>query len=156
MPSTSAIPLPNSGIVLEYKYAPPDQIIPGKNGLAVLLHPWSRLGGSLNDPCVSSPIICTTIILADASARLISAPLYSTPHRTLRAMVAPLKERNYHVLRFNSRGVGHSSGNSSWTGLPEAKDLEELVRWGLNTYPDVSTLLLVVRTSPFSSTPAPR
>jgi hypothetical protein len=53
MPSTvaGAVPLPTSGVVLEYKYNPPEQLQPRSgNGLAVLLHPWAKLGGNLNDP----------------------------------------------------------------------------------------------------------
>jgi len=56
-----------------------------------------------------------------------------------------LHECGYHVLLFNSRGVGRSSGWPSLTGLTEGKDLEELVQWGLCVVPNVKSVVLVVR-----------
>ncbi|VDB85659.1 unnamed protein product [Peniophora sp. CBMAI 1063] len=44
------------------------------------------------------------------------------------ALDEPLSRLGYHVLRFNSRGVGGSSGWASWTAFQEGKDLEELVQ----------------------------
>jgi len=54
-----------------------------------------------------------------------------------------LHECGYHVLLFNSRGVGKSSGWSSFTGLTEAKDLEELVQWGLGAVAKVKSVVLI-------------
>jgi len=54
-----------------------------------------------------------------------------------------LHECGYHVLLFNSRGVGGSSGWSSFTGLTEAKDLEELVQWGLGVVAEVKSVVLI-------------
>lgn len=58
-----------------------------------------------------------------------------------------LEGQHYHVLRFNSRGVGKSTGWASFTGFNEADDLGELVKWALGRIPDVSTLVLVVSIS---------
>ena len=55
-----------------------------------------------------------------------------------------LHECGYHVLLFNSRGVGKSSGWPSLTGLSEGKDLEELVQWGLGAVPNVKSVVLIV------------
>jgi len=49
------------------------------------------------------------------------------------------------ILLFNSRGVGESSGWPSFTGLTEAKDLEELVQWGLGAVKKVKSVVLIVR-----------
>ena len=56
-----------------------------------------------------------------------------------------LHECGYHVLLFNSRGVGKSSGWASFTGLAEGKDLEELVQWGLGAVTNVMSVVLMVR-----------
>ncbi|KAI0342679.1 alpha/beta-hydrolase [Trametopsis cervina] len=55
----------------------------------------------------------------------------------------PLLARGYHVLRYNSRGVGKSSGWPSVTGIQEAKDLQELVHWALQKIPSVSSLVIL-------------
>ena len=57
-----------------------------------------------------------------------------------------LHECGYHVLRFNSRGVGKSSGWPSFTGLTEGENLEELVQWGLGAVTNVKSVVLIVRT----------
>jgi len=54
-----------------------------------------------------------------------------------------LHECGYHVLLFNSRGVGRSSGWPSFTGLAEGRDLEELVQWGLGAVPNVKSVVLI-------------
>ena len=41
--------------------------------------------------------------------------------------------------------MGGSSGWSSFTGLTEAKDLEELVQWGLGAVAKVKSVVLIVR-----------
>lgn len=34
-------------------------------------------------------------------------------------------------MRYNSRGVGRSSGRSSFSGVEEGKDLEAIVQWAV-------------------------
>jgi hypothetical protein len=51
--------------------------------------------------------------------------------RTLSLLSSTFLSRGYHVLRYNSRGVGSSTGWASFTGLKEAKDLEGVVKWGV-------------------------
>ena len=41
-----------SGLSLELSLSPPNSLCDDGNKLAVLLHPWSRLGGNMNDPYV--------------------------------------------------------------------------------------------------------
>ena len=60
------------------------------------------------------------------------------------ALVEPLTSRNYHVLRYNSRGVGASTGRASFTGFSEVEDLEAVVQWTLNKIPDVGSLVILV------------
>ncbi|KAI0719401.1 alpha/beta-hydrolase [Cerioporus squamosus] len=80
--------------------------------LAVCLHPWSWLGGRMNDP-------------------------------VLQLLTEPLLERGYCVLRYNSRGVGKSTGWASFTGVREAEDLKELVQWARSQMPHLNSLVLV-------------
>ncbi|KZV90576.1 alpha/beta-hydrolase [Exidia glandulosa HHB12029] len=87
----------SAGHQLETLLLPPPNPTPDSSRLAVLLHPWSWLGGRMNDPVLAS-------------------------------LVQPLHEENYHVLLFNSRGVGQSTGRATWTGNGESDDLQELVR----------------------------
>lgn len=42
-----------------------------------------------------------------------------------------LQIKDYHVFRYNSRGVGGSSGWPSLTGFTEGKDLEAVVDWSI-------------------------
>ncbi|KAJ2936582.1 hypothetical protein H1R20_g511, partial [Candolleomyces eurysporus] len=49
----------------------------------------------------------------------------------LASLLHVLHEHEYHVLRYNSRGVGTSSGRSSFTGIEEGKDLEAIVQWAV-------------------------
>ena len=51
--------------------------------------------------------------------------------RVLQVLLPPLQSRGYHVIVYNSRGVGLSSGSRSLTGMPEVKDLQDVVQWGL-------------------------
>jgi len=56
-PVHELIALP-SGLSLETRlYAPKPQNAKGEHGLVVCLHPWSRLGGDINDSCVNSYVI---------------------------------------------------------------------------------------------------
>jgi alpha/beta superfamily hydrolase len=64
----------------------------------------------------------------------------------------------------DSRGVGQSTGQPTWTGAGEVDDLHEIVsnkietfqapssevifiqvQWGLKSYPEVTSVLLIVR-----------
>ena len=65
--------------------------------------------------------------------------------RVLQTVTLPLLRRNYHILRFNSRGVGRSTGWSSFTGTNEGMDLRALVQWGLDNVLDVHSVVIVVR-----------
>jgi len=87
--------------------------------LAVCLHPWARLGGNMDDPILGA---------------------------LLRPLTHYLK---FYVLRYNARGVGLSSGWKSFTGLQEAEDLRELVKYALKRLSGVSEVVLIVRI-PFS------
>ncbi|KAH9168804.1 alpha/beta-hydrolase [Lactarius sanguifluus] len=112
-----------SGLKLEGCLTPPSPVteldeergaaqLPGKR-LAVCLHPWARLGGSMNDP-------------------------------VLQALVHPLTHYlKFHVLRYNARGVGRSSGWKSFTGLQEGEDLRELVQYALKTLGDVRQVAFI-------------
>jgi len=81
--------------------------------LAVCLHPWARLGGNMNDP-------------------------------VLQALVHPLTHYlKFHVLRYNARGVGRSSGWKSFSGLQEGQDLRELVQYALKRLGDVRQVAFI-------------
>ncbi|TFK28410.1 alpha/beta-hydrolase [Coprinopsis marcescibilis] len=80
--------------------------------LAICLHPWSWLGGQMNDP-------------------------------VLRSLDGVLKQAGYHVLRYNSRAVGRSTGRSSFTGFDEAKDLEAIVEWASENMPQLRDVALI-------------
>ncbi len=71
-------------------------------------------------------------------------PALSTS-RVLQLLTEPLLERGYGVLRYNSRGVGKSTGWASFTGIREAEDLKELVQWTRSEMPHLSSLVLAVR-----------
>ncbi|KAF9058292.1 Alpha/Beta hydrolase protein, partial [Rhodocollybia butyracea] len=43
----------------------------------------------------------------------------------------PLHAKSFHIFRYNSRGVGGSSGWPSLTGFTESKDLEAVVDWSI-------------------------
>ena len=81
-----------------------------------------------------------------SSKELILTPTAAPQYRVLAFLSnILLHECGYHVLLFNSRGVGKSSGWPSLTGLTEGRDLEELVQWGLGAVPNVKSLVLIVR-----------
>ncbi|PCH42053.1 alpha/beta-hydrolase [Wolfiporia cocos MD-104 SS10] len=61
----------------------------------------------------------------------------------LRILMKPLHARGYHVLRYNSRGVGQSSGWTSLTGSREAQDLKDLVQWAINSFPALSSIVIL-------------
>ena|SRR6266540_6144991 len=62
----------------------------------------------------------------------------------LSLLVEPLLAKNYHVIQYNSRGVGKSSGWASFTGFSEAQDLQEVVNWAIGKLSDVQSLVVVV------------
>jgi alpha/beta superfamily hydrolase len=66
--------------------------------------------------------------------------------RVLRALIlGPLQKYTYHVLSYNCRGVGKSTGSASYTGLSEAQDLEDMVKWALETITtEVDSLVIIV------------
>ncbi|KAJ7034920.1 Alpha/Beta hydrolase protein [Mycena alexandri] len=109
---TSLVPL-RTGVSLEVKLSPPPPSADGPgHRLAVCLHPWSWLGGRMDDP-------------------------------VLQMLTKPLHARGYHVLRYNSRGVGRSTGWASFTGLSEVGDLEALVEWALERVGEVRGVVIV-------------
>ncbi|KAG7089697.1 hypothetical protein E1B28_011352 [Marasmius oreades] len=61
----------------------------------------------------------------------------------LKSLIGPLHSRNYHVIRYNSRGVGRSSGWPSLTGVKESEDLKSLVQWALEN-PEMFNIRSVV------------
>ncbi|KAJ7127109.1 Alpha/Beta hydrolase protein [Mycena epipterygia] len=61
----------------------------------------------------------------------------------LQLLMEPLHARGYHVLRYNSRAVGRSTGWASFTGLSEAGDLEALIEWALATVKDVRSVVVL-------------
>ncbi|KAJ6577170.1 Alpha/Beta hydrolase protein [Mycena capillaripes] len=107
---TSLVPL-RTGVSLEVKLSPPPNT-GDEHKLAVCLHPWSWLGGRLNDP-------------------------------VLHLLMEPLHARGYHVLRYNSRGVGKSTGWASFTGLSEAGDLAALIEWAMGAVQDVRSVVVL-------------
>ncbi|KAG7448137.1 alpha/beta-hydrolase [Guyanagaster necrorhizus] len=86
----------------------------GGSNLAIFLHPWSWLGGRMQDPVVS--------LLMD---------------------IFEAHKSHYYLLRYNSRGVGKSSGWPSLTGLSEGEDLRALVQWALGTLGNIRSLVIV-------------
>ena len=72
--------------------------------------------------------------------------LTGSSHRVLQALIHPLTHYlKFHVLRYNARGVGLSSGWKSFTGLQEGEDLHELVRYALKRLNDVREVAFIVR-----------
>lgn len=56
-----------------------------------------------------------------------------------------MSKLGYHVLLFNARGVGGSSGWASWTAFQEGTDLKELVSYLIRELGPVDDVALVVR-----------
>lgn len=50
----------------------------------------------------------------------------------LNLLITPLQAKGYHIIRYNSRGVGGSSGWPSFTGFTEGEDLKAVVEWSLS------------------------
>lgn len=59
-------------------------------------------------------------------------------------LIEPLTSKGYYVLRYNSRGVGASTGRASFTGLSEVEDLEAVVQWALDRVPEIRSLVILV------------
>ena len=64
--------------------------------------------------------------------------------RVLLSLQDSLQAKGYRVLRYNSRGVGRSTGWASFKGFSEAKDLEALVKWAMVKVVNVHSLVIVV------------
>ncbi|KAF7327831.1 Peptidase-S15 domain-containing protein [Mycena kentingensis (nom. inval.)] len=109
--TTTLVPL-STGVSLEVHLSPPPPRDDSTNKLAVCLHPWSWLGGRMNDP-------------------------------VLHSLLAPLHAGGFHVLRYNSRGVGKSSGWATFSGMSEAADLGALIAWARNQIGDVTSVVVV-------------
>lgn len=62
-----------------------------------------------------------------------------------------LSDRGFHVLRYNSRGVGRSTGRSTFGGIDEGKDLESVVQWGIQEVGEVETVVIIVSTQSSSA-----
>jgi hypothetical protein len=129
-PTTLFVPLRSSGLIfqVEIDYALTTVANTGAPPkLAILLHPWSRLGGNMNDPFVLA-------IVLHSRAYLNIEPLYrlcglcniaaTMQFDTVSVAVLYLRTRSKFAL--DARGVGRSSGKPSWTGLAEVEDLKEV------------------------------
>ena len=68
-------------------------------------------------------------------------------HRVLASFIEPLLSQGYHVVRYNSRGVGKSTGWASLTGISEGKDLEALVQWAIALISDIRDVVIFVSCS---------
>lgn len=66
------------------------------------------------------------------------------PKRVLLSLQDSLLAEGYRVLRYNSRGVGRSTGWASLTGFSEANDLEALVKWAIDKVGSVQSLVIAV------------
>ncbi|KAH7928261.1 alpha/beta-hydrolase [Leucogyrophana mollusca] len=58
-------------------------------------------------------------------------------------VVRLLQKKNYHVVYYNSRGVGKSTGMASLTGRPEADDLKALVNQTLEEMPHIDSVTII-------------
>jgi alpha/beta superfamily hydrolase len=65
-------------------------------------------------------------------------------NRVLHSLTDPLLEAKYHIIRYNSRGVGKSTGFSSFTGFSETEDLKALVQWALGRIGNITSVVLIV------------
>ncbi|KAJ3551301.1 hypothetical protein NP233_g13105 [Leucocoprinus birnbaumii] len=61
----------------------------------------------------------------------------------LASLVNILLEAKYHIVRYNSRSVGKSTGLPSFTGFSEVEDLKALVQWALGRIEKVESLVLI-------------
>ncbi|KAF9565206.1 alpha/beta-hydrolase [Agrocybe pediades] len=110
-PESQLVSIP-TGVSLQTDLWQPSHPAGDNNKLAVLLHPWSWLGGRKEDPVLS-------------------------------CLLGPLISQGYHVVRYNSRGVGGSTGWASFTGFKETKDLEALVTWAMDLISNVQRVVII-------------
>ncbi|KJA19450.1 hypothetical protein HYPSUDRAFT_143778 [Hypholoma sublateritium FD-334 SS-4] len=61
----------------------------------------------------------------------------------LMSLIEPLVHQKYHVLCYNSRGNGNSTGWSSFTGFSEVEDLKAVVSWLINQVGDVRSVVFL-------------
>lgn len=101
----------STGITLQVNISYPRPELDSKK-LAILVHPWSWLGGNMHEP-------------------------------TLKLLTRLLQDKNYYVIRYNSRGVGKSSGWPSLTGKAEGEDLKALVQEFLAEKPEIDSLTVI-------------
>ena len=59
-------------------------------------------------------------------------------------LIEPLTSKGYHVLRYNSRGVGASTCRASFTGFSEVEDLEAVVKWAIDKVTDIQSIVILV------------
>lgn len=64
--------------------------------------------------------------------------------RVLLSFLSTFLKRDYHIILYNSRGVGNSGGSPGWTGLSEAQDLQNVVDMALREIDDVNEIVLLV------------
>ena len=110
--------------------------------LAICLHPWSWLGGRMNDP---------SVLLLPSLPVLTCSHFCGNGGRVLQLVTEPLLDAGYTVLRYNSRGVGKSTGRASFTGSSEADDLKDLVQCARSRMPKLRSLVLIVCLSTWPS-----
>ena len=65
--------------------------------------------------------------------------------RVLMSLIEPLIHQKYHVLCYNSRGNGRSTGWTSFTGFKEAEDLKAVVNWSLKQVGNIRSVVILVR-----------
>ncbi|KAG2157998.1 Alpha/Beta hydrolase protein [Suillus bovinus] len=100
-----------TGVTLQFDMYYPRPELDSKK-LAIILHPWSRLGGNMHEP-------------------------------TVEVLTRLLQDKNYYVIRYNSRGVGKSTGWPSLTGKAEGEDLKALVHEVLAEEPKIDSLTII-------------
>ncbi|KAG9011124.1 hypothetical protein FRB94_009267 [Tulasnella sp. JGI-2019a] len=63
--------------------------------------------------------------------------------RVLHNLSAVFLKLGYHVILFNTRGVGESSGRASFTGISESQDLRAVLAWAVEEIVHLDTAVLV-------------
>lgn len=63
----------------------------------------------------------------------------------LLSFISLFLRRDYHVIVYNSRGVGNSGGSPSLSGLAEVHDLQSVVDLALREIDAVDEIVLLVR-----------
>ncbi|KAF8339543.1 Alpha/Beta hydrolase protein [Cantharellus anzutake] len=61
----------------------------------------------------------------------------------LLSLVTTFIERDWHIILYNSRGVGHSGGSVSFTAIAESQDLRDVVQYALKEIEQVTEILLL-------------